>query len=67
MGNIIMLFTAKYLFFCFVYFRSVYFFVHQLLDSLFIFLHCFFCCLYFYASIINLCGSFVFSKFVELF
>ncbi|KAJ6958181.1 hypothetical protein NC653_039971 [Populus alba x Populus x berolinensis] len=67
MGNIIILFTAKCLFFCFVYFWFVYFFAHQLLDSLFIFFHCFFFLFYSYASIINLCGSFVFSKFVELF
>ncbi|KAL9344596.1 hypothetical protein Peur_062271 [Populus x canadensis] len=89
MGNMIILFTTKCLFFCFVYFRSVYFFAYQLLDSLFIFLHCLSCwllhhqfrcfsplsiasliiifCLFSYASIINLCGLFVFNRFVELF
>jgi hypothetical protein len=67
----------------------VYFFAHQLLDSLFIFLHClsywllhhqfsFFSlfplplllslfCLFSDASIINMCGASVFSRFVELF
>ncbi|KAL9394324.1 hypothetical protein Peur_013609 [Populus x canadensis] len=88
MENIIMLFTTKCLLFCFVYFRSMYFFAHQLLDSLFIFLYCLSCwlshhqfsffsplsiasltifCLFSHASTINLCRSFVFSRFVELF